>query len=126
MQVGLVLDDLLHPELICLLVRLRPRTVHRRAFAAVEHPELNPGRVDAPPHLPAESVDLTNDLPLGDAADRRIATHRPDGVGVHRQQDGAQPEARRRQRGFDARVPGADDDDVAVVIEIHATPQAPG
>ena len=35
-----------------------------------------------------------------------------DGVGVHRQQDGAQPQPRRREGGFDAGMTGADDDDV--------------
>ena len=86
--------------------------MHGRALGAVEHAELDAGRVDDLAHLAAEGVDLADDLPLGDAADGRVAAHLADGVGVHRQQGGAQPHARGGQGGLDAGVAGADDDDV--------------
>ena len=43
----LLLDAQLHQELVGLLVGLGARRVHRRAFGAVEHAELNAGGVDA-------------------------------------------------------------------------------
>ena len=70
-------------ELVELLVRLGARRVHGRALGAVEHAELDAGGVDDLAHLAAEGVDLADDLPLGDAADGRVAAHLADGVGVH-------------------------------------------
>ena len=77
-----------------------------------------PAGVDDLAHRAAEGVDLADDLPLGDAADGRVAAHLADGVGVHGQQDGAQPEPGGGQGGLDAGVAGADDDDVIIVNEI--------
>ena len=82
-QIRLLLDPPLHGELVELLVGLGARRVHRRALGRVQHAELNAAGVDALAHHAAERVDLANDLPLGDAADGRIAAHLGDGVGVH-------------------------------------------
>ena len=60
--------------------------MHGRALGAVEHAELDAGGVDDLAHLAAEGVDLADDLPLGDAADGRVAAHLGDGVGIHREQ----------------------------------------
>ena len=101
-------------ELVELLVGLGARRVHGRALGAVEHAELDGRCVDDLAHLAAEGVDLADDLPLGDAADGRVAAHLGDGVGVHGEQHGAQAEPGRGEGGLDAGVAGADDDDVVI------------
>ena len=113
-QVGLRLDAVLHRELVELLVRLGPRRVHGRALGAVEHAELNAAGVDDLAHFAAQGVDLADDLPLGDAADGRVAAHLGDGVGIHGQEGGAQPHPGRGQGRLDAGVAGADDDDIEI------------
>ena len=107
-EVRLLFDEPLDFDLIRFLVGLGPRAVHRRAFAAIEHAELNAGGVDRPAHRAAEGVDLADDLPLGDAADRRVAAHLADGVAIGRQQRGARPQPRGRQRRLGAGMAGAD------------------
>ena len=92
----LALDGQLGEELVRLLVALGPGAVHRRALAAVEQAELDGGGVGDDAHRAAEGVDLADDLPLGDPADRRVAAHLADGVAVHRQQGGAPAHPGRR------------------------------
>ena len=82
------LDELLDPELIGFLVGLSPRAVHRRALSQVEHPELNSGGIDCSAHQAAECIDLADEMPFGDSADRRIATHLPHRVEIGGQQHG--------------------------------------
>ena len=76
-----------------------------------------PDCVGAPAHDAAQGVDLADDLPLGDAADGRVAAHLPDGVGVHGEQDGLEAYACRGQGRFGARVAGADDGDVVIKVQ---------
>ena len=78
-------DEPLNLGLICFLIRLCPRTVHRGPFTAVQHAKLNARGIDRPAHRPAQRVDLANDLALSDAADRRIAAHLPDGIAIGRE-----------------------------------------
>ena len=108
-------DPVLERELVQLLVRLGSRRMHRGALRLIQHAELETGDVGDPAHLAAERVDLADDLPLGDAADRGIAAHRADGVGAHREEGGAQAHPRGCQGRFGAGVAGADDDHVVVV-----------
>ena len=90
-EIRLLLDEPLDLGLIRLLIGLRPRAVHRRALAAIEHAKLNAGGVDRPAHRAAERIDLADDLPLADAADRRVAAHLPDGVAIGREQRRLRP-----------------------------------
>ena len=113
-KVGLNLDDPLDLLLVGPLVGLGARTVHGRALAAVEHAELDAGRVDGPAHGAAQGVDLADDLPLGHAADGRVAAHLGDRVEVDRQQGGVRAHPRGGQRGLDAGVAGADHDHVEI------------
>jgi hypothetical protein len=82
-EVGLGLDAVFHGELVELLVGLSAGRVHGRALGPVEHAELDGAGVDPFTHFAPEGVDLADDLPLGDAADGRVAAHLGDGVGVH-------------------------------------------
>ena len=90
-QVVGLLDAVLERELVKLLIRLGPRRMHGRALRLVQHAELQACDVGDAAHLAAEGVDLADDLPLGDAADRGIAAHRADGVGAHREESGSRP-----------------------------------
>ncbi len=77
-----------------------------------------PGGVDRPAHRAAQGVDLADDLPLGDAADGRVAAHLADGVAVGGQQRRLGPHPRSRQRRLGAGVAGADDQHVVFVDRI--------
>ena len=101
-QVGLLFDEPLDFLLIGFFVGLGPRAVHGRPFAAIEQAELDAGGVDGPAHRPAQGVDLADDLPLGHAADGRIAAHLADRVAIGGQQGGAR---RRRAAANAASVP---------------------
>lgn len=109
-EVGSVLNDFLHPELVGLFVGLRPRGLYGGPFAAVQHAKLDAGFVDVAGHFAAQGVDLADHMPLGDAADGRIARHLRHGVQVHREQERARAHPRGRQSGLGARVASADDE----------------
>ena len=117
-EVFLLLDAPFHRELVGLFVGLSSRAVHRRAFGLIEHPKLDAGLVDHPPHFAAECVDFADNLPLRDAADCGIATHRRDHVTAHRQQRGLRAEASRRQCRFTASVTGSDHHYIKIVDHI--------
>ena len=112
------LDQPLDLLLVAPLVGLRPRTVHGRAFAAVEQAELQAGRVDRLPHGAAQRIDLADDLPLGHAADRRVAAHLGDRVQVDRQQRRARSHAGGGQGRLGAGVSGTHHDDVIFVASL--------
>ena len=114
-QALLTLDGQLGQGLVCLLVGLDPGAVHGGAFAPVEQAELEARRVGEDPHRPAQGVDLSDDLPLGHAADGRVATHLADGVDVDRQQGRPEAHPARRQGRFQASMPRADDEDVILI-----------
>ena len=117
-QIRLLLDAPLHRELIGLLVGLRPRAVHGRAFGVIEHPKLDAGLVDDAAHFAAERVDFADDLPFRDTADGRIAAHRSDHVAAHRQQSRLRAEPSRRQRRFATGVSGTDHHHIEIVDHI--------
>jgi hypothetical protein len=89
--------------------------VHRGPFATVQHAELDSGGVDHAAHLAAQGVDLADNLPLGHAADGRIAAHLGHGVAVHREQHRLRAQPGRGECGFAPGMSGADDGDVVVV-----------
>ena len=90
------------------LVRLGARRPHRRPAAAIEQLELYSRSVDCSAHQSAERIDLSDQMSLSRAADRGIARHVRDGFSSERAQADAASELRRRPRGLDAGVPGAD------------------
>ena len=102
--------------LIGLFVGLGPGAVHGRALAAIEQPELNAGGIDGPAHQAAQGVDFADDLPLGHAADGRIAAHLADGIEIRGQQRRAGSQARRGRGRFRAGMAGADHHHVEVVL----------
>ena len=96
--------------------------MHGRALAAVEHAELDAGGVDGPAHGPAQGVDLADDLPLGHAADGRIAAHLGDGVEVAGQQRGPCADACGGRGRLGAGMPAADHQNVEVVAMCPSGP----
>ena len=79
-----------------------------------------PGLVGRERHRAAERVDLLDQMPLADAADRGIAAHLPQRLDVMREQQRAPPHARGRERRLGAGVAAADHDHVIVSCESHA------
>ena len=113
-DVRLARERLANPGAIAALVGLCARRPDRRAPAPVEQLELNARGVDRQSHEAAERVDLTNEMSLCGAADRRIARHQRHGLRRKRAQPDAASEPRRSPCRFAAGMPGADDDDVEV------------
>ena len=101
--------------LVRLLIGLGPRAVHRRALAAIEHAELNAGGVDGAAHGSAQCVDLADDVPLGHAANGRIAAHLANGFDAVGEQQGARTTACRRKRRFGAGMSATNDDDLEIL-----------
>ena len=114
MEIFLLLQHRFHPQPVEEPVGLGPGRPDRRALAGVEAAELDAGGVDVFRHLPAEGVDLLDQMPLGQAADGRVAAHGADGVNVDHQHRGAASHPGCRQSGFAAGMAGADHDNVVL------------
>ena len=108
-------DLRLHGPGVELAVGLGPGPAHRRALAAVEQAELDPGAVGDPAHEAVESVDLAHQVALAEAADGRVARHRADRRDAVGHERGARADARRGGGGLAAGMPAADHDDVEAV-----------
>ena len=94
------------------LVALRARAPHGGSLRAVEHAELDGGKVgDASRHA-AQSIDLPDDLTFGNASYGRIARHVGDLGHIHRQQQRARTHACCGRGGFAAGMSRTDDYDI--------------
>ena len=109
---GCCFDHRLHGPVIAVLVVLGAGGVNRRALFGVQGAVLNGGPVGDPGHLPAQGVDLLDQLALGHAADGRAAGHGRQLVQIDGQQQHRAPHAGGGQGRFAAGVAGADDDDI--------------
>jgi hypothetical protein len=103
---------MLHPVLVQIAIRLRPRPPDGRPLPSIKHPEVNARPVDASPHDAPQRVDLLHEVALPDAANRRVAGHLADRVRVLRHERGPRARSCCGGRGLAARVAAADDDDV--------------
>ena len=121
-QVWAFADRRLHGGGIASPIGLRPRTAHGRSFAAVEDTKLDAAPIRNPAHEAVKRVDLTYQMPLAEAPDRRIARHRPDGVEAMGHQRGRRAHAGGRGRGFAAGVPAADHDHVVPRVHLWRIP----
>jgi hypothetical protein len=81
-ELPLRFENPLHAASVSAPVRLRPGGTNGRSLPSVQEPELDPGLIDAPRHLPTKSIDLTDELPFGQPTDGRIAGHLRNGVQV--------------------------------------------
>lgn len=75
-------DFSLHCGSIQISISLRPRTLHRRAFAPIQQPELNSGCIGDNSHDAVKSVDLANQVALAEPTDCGVARHHADAVGL--------------------------------------------
>ena len=111
-EIRLVREHVLHGAAVELAVGLGARPLHGRPLAAVENAELDAGAVDHPAHDAVEGIDLAHEMPLAEPADRRVARHLADGVGLVGDQQGAGAEPGRRRGSLAARMAAAHDDHV--------------
>ena len=97
----------LHRLAVELAVGLGARTPNGRALAAVQHAELDAGPVDRPSHHAVERIDLADEVPLGEATDRRVARHLADRLDAMGEQHGPRAEPSRRGRRLATGMPAA-------------------
>ena len=74
-QTLLIFADLLHAELVVLLVRLCPESMDSRPLPRVQHPELDAGLIGINAHLPPQGIQLPDQMSLARTSYRRIAGH---------------------------------------------------
>ena len=116
-EIRLLLNDVFNFRLVCLLVGLRARAVHRGPLAAIEHSKLDAGSIDGHSHGAAEGVDFANDLSLPNPADGRVTTHLTNRVAVGREQSRFRPQPRSSEGCLRASMAGADNDDVELITD---------
>ena len=93
---------------------MHPQRVHGGAFALVQHPALQIGGVCRQTHHAAQRVHLPHQRALGGAADAGVAGHIADGVQTHGKDSRFCAQYSSCVGGFDARMAGADDDDIII------------
>ena len=111
-QIGLIFQSTADRLLVQHAVGLGAGGAYRRAFRGIQDAELDAGFVGGRRHRTTQRIDLAYQMALADAADRRIAAHRPERVEVVRQQQRVRTRPRRGKRSFGAGVAAADDDDI--------------
>jgi hypothetical protein len=118
-QIGLVFQSTADGLLVQHTVGLGASRAHRRAFRGVEDAELDTGFVGSRGHRPAQRIDFAHQVALANAADRRIAAHRPQRVEVVGQQQRIRPRPRCGKRSFGAGMAAADNNDIETGGEKH-------
>jgi len=86
-QILFCADRVLHRALVELTISLGTRPTNSRTLSPVQQPELDSRLVGDPPHQSVERVDLPDQMPLAQPADRWIAGHFADRVAAMRQQE---------------------------------------
>ncbi len=92
---------------------------HRRALAAVERAPLDAGGVGGECHRPAQRVNLLDQVPLADTADRGVAAHLAERLDAVRDQQRAATHARSGERGLGAGMAATHHDDLEQCVEKH-------
>ena len=118
-KVGGLFQRVLHPDMVSLAVSLYPQAVYGRAFAAVEHPALQVGRIGGKAHQAAQCIDLAHKMPLGRAADGRVAGHIADEIQRQREHRRPCPQPCRRVGSLYSRMPRPDHDDIVGSQFVH-------
>jgi hypothetical protein len=90
--------------------------VHRRAFANIQHSELNTGGINRLSHQSTQSIDFPHDMPLGNAPDRRITAHLPNGIKIGCQQSRLGTYSSGSHRRFGAGVSCSNDKNVKLIL----------
>ena len=116
-EARLLFDDGFHRQAVELLVALEAGGLDGRPLGGVEEPKMDGRLVGDPSHLPAQGVDLLDELALGQTADRRVAGHQGNGIEVDVEQERFAPHPRRREGRLAARMPSPDDNDI--IFPVH-------
>ena len=103
-QIGTLFQHLAHIGPIAHPVGLGTGGVDRRAFAPVEHPELQAGGVGRPGHFAAQGVDFPHQLSLCRAADGGVAGQIADAFQRGAQTEGGTAQSCGGKGGLDAGV----------------------
>jgi hypothetical protein len=115
METGLFFDDAFHGKTIELFVALYTGGLDSRPLGGIEQAEMDRCLVGDPAHFPAEGIDLLDELPLGEAADGRIAGHQGNGIEVDIEEQCLAAHAGRRQSTFTARMAAADNYNIVII-----------
>ncbi len=78
-------------------------------------------KTGTPPRIDGRSIDFAHQMALADAADRRVAAHRPEGVEIVRQQQRLRPHPCGRQRGLGTGVAATNHNDIKTGGIKHGT-----
>ena len=93
-------------------VRLHARPPNCRALASIEHSAVDRRSVRRARHQAVEHVELANEMPFPDPADRRVARHLPGVFGTESEQADARAAPRRGRRSLAPGMAGADHQNV--------------
>jgi hypothetical protein len=93
-------------------VCLEARPLHCRPLAAIQHPPMDCSPVGRPRHQTVENVQLTDEVPLANAADRRIAGHLSDILRTEGHETDARASSSGSGRSLTASMARANDKDV--------------
>ena len=108
------LQQVLHAELVGLLIALGPRCAHARSLPGIEESPLDRGGIGIQSHRSAQGIDLADHVSLPETSDGGVAAHLANGVQVLGQDRNLGAKAGRRQGGLHAGVPGAHHQDVVL------------
>ena len=118
---GLALQRPAHVHPVALAIDLGAGGAHGGPLAGIQGPELDAAVVGSLAHQPAQGVDLAHQVALADAADGRVAAHRPQGVDAVGEQQRARAGPGRRQGSLGSGVPAADHDHLVATVAHRVT-----
>ena len=107
-QILLQFQHMLHVLLVLAAITLGTKRMHSRAFALVQHPVLDAGRIRSHTHLATQSVQFPNQMALAGATDGGIAGHIAHRIQIDGKEDGLMTKPCTGQRRFDACMTGTD------------------
>ena len=113
-KAGREFKGVLHVFVVALAVGLNAQGMNGRAFALVQHPALQVGGIRRQTHHAAKGIQFTHQRSFCSAADAGIAGHIADGVQTHGKDGRFCAQHSSCMGGFDARMAGADDDDIII------------
>ena len=119
MQAGLSFENLAHLHAIELLVALSTRTPDGGAARGIEQPELDADGVSDLAHDAAQRIDFADKVPLGHAANGRIAAHLRDEIEIHGDERCFQAHARCSHGRLAPRVAGTHNHNVVLFGKSH-------
>ena len=113
------LNSLPHEFSVKRAVSLHPCCPDSGSLAPVKDFKLYPRLIRNLCHLPSEGVYFLYKMALGKPPDSRVAGHLADGVNIHSEHGGTETHSRCCQRCFAARMAGADNYNVVIIVNVH-------